>query len=78
MPYSIEMPTNEKKEIYVDLDPEYSGPREGPGELNGFMGKESLIQIETNQVGLVVGVRIRLEIGRDDSSYINDVAPRLN
>lgn len=78
MPYKITQPTVLKNELYIDLDPGYTGPRFGPGEMNGFMGKESLIQIEMSLEKIVVGIRIRFEIGRDDSSYINAVAHKPN
>ena len=78
MPYKITQPTMINNEMYIDLDPSYTGKRIGPGEMNGFMGKESLIQMEMSSDNIVVGVRIRFEIGRDDSSYINAVAPKPN
>jgi|GEM_PF-3635247 hypothetical protein len=69
MPYKI-TEDKEKKEIYIDLDPGNNEHRVSQGAGNGFMGKESIVQMDIDPIiGTVSGIRIRFEVGRDDSSY---------
>jgi hypothetical protein len=56
--------------IYIDLNPS-DKDRMGPGEGNGFMGPECLVQVETGaNRSHLVGIKIISELGRDDSKYI--------
>jgi hypothetical protein len=61
--------------IGIDLQPSLM-ERHGPGKGNGFLGPDCLIQMESDLTqGLVVGLTIIPELGRDDSHYINELAP---
>lgn len=59
-----------KKEFYIDLDPGNIPQRQGPGEGNGFLGSNCLIQLEAAPGSeIIVGIRIIAEDSRDDSQY---------
>ena len=60
-------------QIYIDLH-QNCFERVGPGEMNGFLGPECLIQMEKDAHGShVVGIRIVPELGRDDSRYMQSL-----
>ena len=73
MPYKI-TENKEKGEIYIDLDPgNEQRVQQAPGD--GFMGRESIIQMEVDPIiGTVCGVRILIKNGRDDTQFASGIS----
>lgn len=59
-------------QIYIDLDPDRKTHRRGPGEGNGLLGPQLLVQFEAAGP-YIVGIRVVPEPGRDDKEFMDSI-----